>query len=350
MPLPFLTADRAFDDERGRRRAALRRPRPLAAPLPARSLAGRRGGAAAAARLVRALRGGDHRVRRRAAGRAASAWRLAAGRHRRARCGCCGWACGSARTGCAGWASSSPRRCRGSRSCAVRTVQQPVRWLGLPRTVQGQALRRRTRAGAADAAAAADRRTTPTSWRAPRRSTGRRTPSRPGPPSTAAADADGTEGAGPRAAGPSPCGQASLDGLAVVQGDRALHGLAGARGVAGVVVGDGEPEPAAPVVRGVLGLGLARWRRPRRPSRGRSGRRACAPARRRAGRPRRPARAASRLALRANWVFCQRNQTPMTGRISTAHAEGDGEQRAVLDEQHAPAADQDEVEDQDGGQ
>ena len=29
---------------------------------------------------------------------------------------------------------------RWNRASAVRTVQQPVRWLGLPRTVQGQAL------------------------------------------------------------------------------------------------------------------------------------------------------------------------------------------------------------------
>ncbi|MHC3475413.1 hypothetical protein ACYF6T_43050 [Streptomyces sp. 7R007] len=45
----------------------------------------------------------------------------------------------------------STRTTRWDRVVAVRTVQQPVRWLGLPRTVQGQALLLVRRDRAADA-------------------------------------------------------------------------------------------------------------------------------------------------------------------------------------------------------
>ena len=137
-------------------------------------------------------------------------------------------------------------------------------------------------------------------------------------------------------------------GLAVVEGYRPLHRLAGPGGVAGVVVGDGETEPAAPVVRGVLGLGLA-------PGEDLVGRVAVDAA---AGGA--PQLVDGQAALGVEFGGEGVGPADELGVLPQEpdaddrqdqhrHAEGDGQERAGLDQHDAAAADQDEVEDQDGG-
>lgn len=102
-----------------------------------------------------------------------------------------------------------------------------------------------------------------------------------------------------------------------MQGDGALHGLSGARGIPGVLVGDGQAEPAAPVVRRVLGLLAAACEHGvGRGAVDAAGRGADQLVDRQASSV--SSSAASALARATNWVFFQRNQIPITGRISTA--------------------------------
>lgn len=80
------------------------------------------------------------------------------------------------------------------RTAAVRTVQQPVRWLGLPRTVQGEALLL-VQQGVSSCHRCSPT-TVQTSWHATRPSTVPRTPSRRGAPSTGSAGPTAADPAG----------------------------------------------------------------------------------------------------------------------------------------------------------
>ena len=168
--------------ERGGRRAAVRRPRQLAAPLPPRPLAGRRrprllllASFVLLAAVIIAFAGAP----------SGAAGLSAAGRRadRLPPCGCCGSASGSAGTGCGAWASSGPRtRAVGARSSRPYGPAAGAVAGAAPYGAGPGADRRP--AGPGEDAAAAATTTTRTSWRARRRSTGRRTRSRPGRRST----------------------------------------------------------------------------------------------------------------------------------------------------------------------
>ena len=152
--------------------------------------------------------------------------------------------CGPCSSRCAGWGCRA--RCRGRRwsssdgpaasRCAA--AHRPQRGLPVARRGVRPGGGHASRPGPRSTGAGADARTAPIR------------DGRSGP-------ADGPLRTGARVVASAGAALRRPDGLAVVQGDRPLHRLAGARGVAGVVVGDGEAEPAAPVVRCVLRLGPA---------------------------------------------------------------------------------------------
>ena len=310
MPLPFLTADRAFDDDADDvalpfdDRDRWRRPyrpgpwrvgrRPRCCCCSPRSCCSRR--------VIIALAGAPVRRRRRAS---VSRWSSIAGALRLLRMGVWVSARGRAPGGlpqhptvpgtrsrrcvrcssrCAGWGCRAP--CRDRRWSLVRQGGRPTAAAAADRPQRGlPGARRGLRPG-----------------RRHRRGVGRRV--RAGLTAVDPLPASASRGSGARS-----CRRAGRSRAASPCGRGGCPGRRGRRRRAGTSSASRRGRPRSrPCAR----------RRPRRPSRGRCGRWACAPARRRAGRPRRPVRRRAGWRLRTNWVFFQRNQTPMSGRISTA--------------------------------